>query len=175
MDPVVPAWLASIHAWAEGIEFSPLGVAIAESRYAFMIIEGAHLIGLAFAVGLLFVIDLRLLGVLLREVPAPRVMKNLRPWVLAGFAVIFVSGVLLFWSSAGRLVLSPAFPLKLLLIGLAGANALYFELVIARRAAVSQAQGALPRSARLAGLASLVLWSLVIVLGRLIPYLPSWT
>jgi hypothetical protein len=175
MNPEVSSWLAAIHAWAERVEFSATGVAIAESRYAFMVIEGAHLIGLAFAVGLLFFIDLRLLGVVLRNVPVRRVVTSLRPWVLGGFAVIFLSGVLLFWSSAGRLVASPAFALKLLLIALAGVNALYFELVIARREGLQQGTGSLPRSVRAAAVASLVLWSLVIVAGRLIPYLPDWT
>jgi len=33
---------------------------------------------------------------------------------------------------------------------------------------------ALPLAAQVAGAASIGLWSLVIVFGRLIPYLPSW-
>lgn len=174
MNDQVPAFLAGIHAWAERVELSPVGVAIAESRYAFAVIEGAHLIGLAVAVGLLFVVDLRLLGVILRSVSVPRVLKQLRPWIVGGFAVIFITGVLLFWSSAARLVLSPAFPIKLLLIVLAGLNALYFEVVIARSEAVRQRPWNLPFPARAAGFASLGLWSMVIVFGRLIPYLPSW-
>jgi hypothetical protein len=175
MNPDIPPSLAGIHALAERIEYSPLGVAIAESRYAFMIIEGVHLVGLAFAVGLLFVIDLRLMGVLLRGVPVQNIVAGLRPWVIAGFALIFLTGGLLFWSSAGRLVLSPAFSVKLGLIAVAGINALYFELVVARSEAVRQRPLELPVSVRAAGLASLVLWSMVIVFGRLIPYLPSWT
>lgn len=174
MHEEVPPALASIHAWAETVEYSSIGVAIAESRYAFAFIEGAHLIALAVAVGLLAIVDLRLLGVILREVAVQRVLAQLRPWIIGGFVVIFVTGVLLFWSAAGRMVLSPAFPIKLLLIVLAGFNALYFELLVARSEAVRTAQGVLPLPARVAGLASLSLWSLVIVFGRLIPYLPSW-
>lgn len=174
MNDQVPAFLAGIYAWAQTVELSPVGVAIAESRYAFAVIEGVHLIGLAVAVGLLFIVDLRLLGVVLRGVPVSKVLRQLRPWIIAGFAVIFITGVLLFWSSAARLVLSPAFPIKLFLILLAGLNALYFELVIGRSEAVRQRPWSLPLNARIAGLASLSLWSLVIVFGRLIPYLPSW-
>jgi hypothetical protein len=33
----------------------------------------------------------------------------------------------------------------------------------------------LPASLRAAAFASLLLWSLVIISGRLIPYLPGWT
>jgi len=154
------------------IEETPLAVALAESRYAFPIVEGIHLIGLALSVGLIFLTDLRLIGVLFREVPVPDVLRHLRPYVLAGFASVFISGGLLFWAEASMLVENPAFPLKLLFIVLAGLNALYFEFVIAKRASVRENHAVLPASVRRAGLASLVLWSLVIICGRLIPYMP---
>jgi hypothetical protein len=174
MNDYVPPPLEGLYAWALTVESAPLGVAIAESRFAFAIIEGIHLIGLVFAVGLLFLIDLRLMGVLLRGVSVHRVLAQLRPWAIAGFVTIFITGTLLFWSSAGRLVQSPVFPIKLGLIALAGLNALYFELVIARSEAVRQHPWQLPLSARLAGASSLLLWTLVIIAGRLIPYLPTW-
>jgi hypothetical protein len=101
------------------------------------------------------------------------VLHHLRPYVLGGFATIFVTGGLLFWSSAARMVASPAFLIKLVLIVLGVLNAAYFELVIARRHA-SRGNDALPASFRYAGLASLAIWTLVIVFGRLIPYIPDW-
>lgn len=174
MNGEIPAALTALHAWAERVEYSAVGVAIAESRHAFVLIEGAHLIGLSVAIGLLFVIDLRLLGVVLRGVPAPRVLAALRPWVFGGFALIFLTGALLFWAAAGRLVQSPAFAVKLVLILLAGVNALFFEVVLARRAPAAGAAVRVPVPARAAALASLVLWTLVIAFGRLIPYMPSW-
>lgn len=149
-------------------------MAIAESHYAFAIIEGLHLIGLAASVGLIFLTDLRLMGIILRRVPVDDVLRHLRPYVMTGFALIFITGGLLFWSSAARMLESPAFVVKMFLIVLAGANALYFELVIARRDSVHSNTGTLPPTARLAAAASLTLWTLVIVAGRLIPYLPDW-
>ena len=44
---------------AEAIEQSSVGAALAESRYAYPILEGVHLIGLAVSVGLIFLTDLR--------------------------------------------------------------------------------------------------------------------
>jgi hypothetical protein len=157
---------------AQRIEATPLAVALAESRYAFPIVEGVHLIGLALSVGLIFLTDLRLIGVLFREVPVTDVLRHLRPYVLMGFAAVFASGALLFWAEASMLVENPAFPVKLLFIVLAGLNALYFEFVIAKRAPVRENHPVLPASVRRAGLASLVLWSIVIICGRLIPYMP---
>ncbi len=160
---------------AEQIESSALGVAIAESRFAYPVIEGIHLIGLAVSVGLIFLTDLRLMGLILTRVPVDNVLKHLRPYVIGGFAAIFISGGLLFWSSAARMLESPAFAFKLLFIALAGVNALYFELVIARRERGALDPQKLPRAFGYAGAASFVLWTLTIVCGRLIPYLPTWS
>ena len=60
------------------------------------------------------------LGVFLRHIPASEVLQQLRPWVLGGFAAIFVSGGLLFWAEAATVVASPPFPFKLGFIVLAG-------------------------------------------------------
>jgi hypothetical protein len=164
--------MSTLSALAEQIENSPFGMALAESRYAFAVIEGVHLIGLALSVGLIFLTDLRLTGLLFKEVPVPDVLRNLRPYVIFGFIAVFVSGVLLFWAEAAMLVENPAFPFKLAFIVLAGINALYFEFVIAKRAPVRDNHAILPISVKRAGYVSLVLWTLVIICGRLIPYMP---
>jgi hypothetical protein len=166
---------AAVLAWGERVEGSAIGVAIAESRYAFLVIEGIHLIGLSVAVGLIAFTDLRLMGVILRQVPARDVVRQLRPWVIGGFSVIMVSGGLLFWAAAERVLESPAFPLKLGLIVLAAANAAWFEFIVARRPPQFGDPAGLPRGARWAGFASLSLWACVIVAGRLIAYLPHWS
>lgn len=166
---------AAVLAWGERVEGSGVGVAIAESRYAFLVIEGIHLIGLSIAVGLIAITDLRLIGVILRQVPAHEVVRQLRPWVIGGFAVIMASGGLLFWSAAGRVLESPAFPIKMVLIALGAVNAAWFEFYIARRPPQIGDPAGLPRGARVAGYASLSLWTLVIVAGRLIAYLPHWS
>jgi hypothetical protein len=165
--------MTTLIALAQQIESSAIGVAIAESRFAYPIIEGVHLIGLAVSVGLLFMIDLRLMGVFLRSVPLDRLLRSLRPVVLWGFAATFLSGGLLFWSSAERMLASPAFALKLLFLLLAGINAAIFELISAPRHLPVRDPASLPRSFRYAGFASLTLWTLTIAFGRLIPYLPG--
>ena len=156
---------------AEFVQNSDVGVAIAESTLAFPLIEGTHLLGLSLSVGLLFLIDLRLIGWFLRDVPLVVVLQALRRYVLAGFALVFASGSLLFWSEAATVLNTVVFPLKLLFILLAGLNALYFDRVLAKRAdADPVAPQALPLGIRLAGVTSLLLWTLVIICGRLIPY-----
>lgn len=166
--------MSLIYEFAQQLQDTSFGTALAESRYAFPIIEGFHLIGLSLSVGLIGLIDLRLVGWLLRDVPRVEVLRSLRPWVLAGFALTFLSGSLLFSAEATTVLDSPVVPFKFLFIVLAGANALYFELKLKRLEtgegdALEQKHAALFRTA---GLASLGLWALVVTTGRLIPYIP---
>jgi hypothetical protein len=167
--------MTTIAAIADAIEATTIGTAIAESRYAFPIIEGTHLIALSISVGLIFLTDLRLMGLVLRKVPLTSVLHGLRPYVLSGFVLVFLSGGLLFWAEAATVIKSPAWVFKFAFIGLAGLNALYFEFVIARRPDALVDRPILPRGVRYAGLASLTIWTLVIICGRLIAYLPNWS
>ena len=164
--------MSSLIAIAESIEQSQIGVAIAESRYWWPIFEGTHLLSLSISFGLILVTDLRLVGVLLRRVPVTEVLHQLRPYVLGGFALTFISGGLVFWSEAATVMVSPLWTAKILLILLGGLNALYFEVVIARRPEVVENHTPLPSSVRYAGLASMMIWTVVIVCGRLLAYLP---
>jgi hypothetical protein len=157
--------------FAQTLNDSEIGTALRESVYAFPIVEGIHLIGLAFSIGLLFFLDLRLLGLFLPQVPVALVMRPLRPWLLGGFTVTIVTGVLLFTAAATKIAALSVFLYKLGFIALAGINALWFELRWGRSALDWGSRSILPIGVKVAGAASLVLWSLVVITGRLIPYM----
>jgi len=150
---------------------SEIGTSIRESLFVFPLIEGLHLLSLALSVGLIVFTDLRLVGLFLRDVPASQLLRQLRPWILGGFAVQFLTGILLFWSSATKVVELPIFWLKLVVILLAGINVLWFELKWVRRVAEWDTEVAPPKAVRLAGWASFGFWVIVVISGRLIPYL----
>ena len=150
---------------------SELGTGLRESIYMFPFIEGLHLIGLTLSVGLLFFVDLRLLGVFLPELPVAQVLRPLRPWLLSGFTLTFLTGILLFIAGAAKIILLSVFFYKLGFIALAGLNALWFEWKWSAEIDVWGEASVLPLPVKLAGVASLTLWSLVIIAGRLIPYL----
>ncbi len=150
---------------------SELGTALRESLYMFPLVEGIHLVGLVLSVGLILVTDLRLVGLFLRNVPVADVLKQLRPWVLSGFAVTFITGVLLIWAEGPRIWEIPVFPLKIVLIALAGLNAGWFELKYGKTVSIWGNAPAFPKGAKIAGWVSLLSWSAVVICGRLIPYL----
>ncbi len=157
--------------YAQRIEDSSWATDLHESFYMFPLIEGSHLLGLALSVGLLAIIDLRLLGVILTDVPKAQLLKQLRPWLLWGFVATFATGLILLATQATEAFHNPAFLYKLLFIAFAGINALVFELNVVRKWATDEHVSKFKD--RLAGGISLSLWVLVIVSGRLIPYLAS--
>lgn len=152
---------------------SPLGTSLAESLYVYPLVEGTHLLSLAFSFGLIVLTDLRLTGFIFTRVPVHILLQQLRPWLIAGFVVTFATGILLTFAAGPELVAAPVFPLKLLFIFLAGLNALWFELRFGRTAIEWGGAAVLPTGAKTAGWISLLSWSAVVVLGRLIPYLDS--
>jgi hypothetical protein len=98
-----------------------------------------------------------------RALPLPAFARLAVRTSLAAFALAAASGGLLFISAATELAANPAFRLKLVLILMAGVNALVFH-----------ARDSLRRQDRLARWqagASLLIWLAVIGAGRMIAYI----
>jgi hypothetical protein len=153
-----------------GVARGELATFIQLTPYAYALLEGAHLVGIAFFFGSIFVLDLRLLGSTpsLAAGPADRFLLRI---CVPAFAVLVVTGVLLFVPSADRFASSPAFLLKLGVIALGGVNALAFY-----RAAHAPGETDRRRSkravwtARTAAVVSVAVWVGAIALGRSMGY-----
>lgn len=147
-----------------------MGTAIRESVWVFPIILAFHSLGLTLSVGTVVWLDLRLLGVKMRGQPVSEVYQQLKPWMLSGFAVMFLSGVLLFSAQAARCYENVYCRSKILLLVVPGLNALIYHLVTERSIIRWDQDGTPPLSARTAGLVSLVSWIAIVVLGRQIVF-----
>ena len=153
--------------WVYGTTVS---VAIRESEWLFPIIETIHVLGLSLSVGLLFVSDLRLIGLALTRRAASDLWSQLWPWMMVGFVIMFVSGALLFWSQPIKAYQSIFFRIKLLLLVCAALNAAYYHATVFRRIREWDADPIPPIQARLTGWLSLALWVGVIAAGRTMAY-----
>jgi hypothetical protein len=139
--------------------------------------ETLHFMGMALLVGIVGVLDLRLLGVA-RGLPVSPLSKLL-PWGLAGFALNLVTGFLFYagapeqYMGNGDDVLpNQAFELKLLFIVLAGLNVLVFYATgLNRQVEAIEAGQDAPIAAKLVGGASLFLWVGVMYWGRMLPFI----
>src|SRR5436190_19759723 len=152
------------------LEGTSLATLIQESRYGFPIVVAAHILGLTLSVGTLLWVDLRLLGIALQRLSISHVYRGAAPWFLAGFAMVFASGLALFTAYATLAYANFYFRLKMIALVLAGVNALVFHVMTQRSSAQWDAAPRPPAAARVAGLTSIVLWVAVMLAGRLMSY-----
>jgi hypothetical protein len=160
----------SIDGFVEWIATTGGSVALHESQYLYVIVESMHVFTLCLFVGLSSMLDLRLLGLIMREVPVSKVVARLLPWTIAGFSVMVITGALLFYAVPVRSYHSVFFRAKVILLILAGVNAWVFHAGVWRHTATWDLDRVPPAAARFAGGASLVLWISIIFAGRLIAY-----
>lgn len=153
--------------WLEG---TWAGVLARESTYGFQALVGLHLLGIILSVGALMWLDLRLMGLTMRSVRVSELNRSLAPWFLVGFATMFASGMLLFAGFATAAYGNLFFRIKIAMIVLAGLNALYFHFTTGRTRPHWDAMATPPPAVRFAGLASLVMWSVVVLAGRMMSY-----
>jgi hypothetical protein len=147
-----------------------MGSSIRESLWLFPAIETVHLLGMAVLVAAVAAFDLRLLGWTFRHSRVTDLALRLLPWAWAAFAVQVVTGVLLFSSEAVKIYGNPAFRLKLLLILLAGVQALLFQFTAYRHLPAWDNRNTLPFAAKLSGAVSLLLWIAIVAAGRFIGF-----
>ncbi len=145
----------------EWIDRTALSAAMHNSHVFRPIAETIHLLGISLAIGTIVVVDLSLLGAAMRRDAALRIAGQLAPFTRAGFAVIFASGALLFWSDALRLHDKPLFWIKMALLLVA----VLYRATVYRRT-LQPGQPLSSWSARLAAAASLALWVGVGFVGK---------
>ena len=157
-------------AWCKWLEQTSVGANVRQSLWLFPAIETIHLLGMAALLAAIGAFDLRLIGVVLPDQSLSRLSARLLPWAWVAFAMQVISGGLLFSSEAARMVVNPAFRLKVVLILLAGAHACVFQL-LARRGLPAWSSATPPLAARVAGCTSLLLWIGVVAAGRWIGFI----
>ena len=97
-------------------------------------------------------------------------LNRLVPWGVGGYLVNVTTGSMFLLTEPDQYVFNTAFHFKMLFMALAGLNVAMFYLRVFREIRPIGAGGDLPRAAKLAGGASLLLWIGVMVCGRLLTF-----
>lgn len=130
--------------------------------------ETFHFIGMSLLFGSLLVMDLRVMGFLRRHVSLHGV-HSLTPWGLTGFLINLITGLGFVFKDANRYFENPDFLFKMVCILLAGINFLVFWFFIRQQLDKLPDDGETSLPAKAVGATSIILWTLVIWGGRLIP------
>jgi uncharacterized protein DUF6644 len=160
----------SLLGWCQWLEHTPFAFAIAESTWLFPLLEGSHILALPVSVGMILLVDLRLLGLAFRGSPASRIFIEVLRWSTPGFALVFITGGLLFVAHAGEAYGNAFFRVKLMFLVLLGINAALYQTVFYPRMAEWDRARTTPVGAKLCAGLSLIAWITVIVCGRTMAY-----
>ncbi len=154
----------------EWLAHTRASVAMTESVWAFPIVESIHVLSLCLFLGMTTILDLRLLSLVMRDLPVSEVATRLLPWTAAGFVLMVVSGALTFLNAPVRYYENMFFRIKMAALLLAGLNVWVFHTGIWRKVAAWDRHAVAPFRARLAAGLSLFLWACIVVAGRMIAY-----
>lgn len=166
MHEQLPAFLAFF-------KYSWVGELVRGVPWLFEWLEAFHFIGFALLIGVVGILDLRILGVA-RGIPVGPIHRLL-PWAFVGFGINLITGIGFFCSEPESYAYIWVYKLKMALILLAGLNALWFRLAVYHEIeAWGEYVEATPLAKLICGL-SLSLWVGVLVAGRFIAYFSSGT
>ena len=135
--------------------------ALQSSVWAYPALESLHVLGIALLVGNLVALEVRVFGGA-AAVPVAALARLSLTIALLGFVLAATTGLLMFSTRPGELLANRYFLTKMVLLALAGANALWFH-----------ARGSLRRLdtlARAQMLLSTALWVAAVFCGRWIAY-----
>lgn len=159
--------------WSEGL---------ASTLNVWGLLEGSHVLSLMLFAGTIFLVDLRLLGVGFKKTPISVISDRVLPLTVFGFALMVVTGGLLFYAKPLLYYHNLWFRLKLIFLAIAVINIFIFHYKVQKDRAQWDTAVKPPAKARISAMVSIVSWILVITFGRFIAYdwfecgkpLPHW-
>ena len=146
------------------LQTNAIADALNSSEWVFPIAECFHIAAFAWSIGLIALVDFRLMGVGMKREAASEIARATAPWTLLGLAVVLLSGPILFLSDTRMYLHNPSFRFK---IG-ALVIAIIFNYTIHRKVALSDTSSAGVKV--LVGVVSLALWVSVVFGGLFIAF-----
>ena len=137
--------------------------------WTWAICETLHFMGLSLLIGVVGLLDVRLMGGM-RRLPLVA-LRRLLPFGIAGFAINAVTGAIFVLGTPEQYVTNVAFAMKMLFVGISGLNVLYFETTRGHQVLALPPDAPMPTAFRMAGAISLASWFMVLYWGRMLPYI----
>lgn len=152
------------------LDRTPGSTSLHESFYLYNWVETTHVLTLMLSLGLLLVVDLRMLGFAFTDIPATRLAQRLQWPMLIGFTVMFMTGMALFYAIPVRSSQSLWLRVKFMLLLAAFINAVVFHKHLRNAGPDWNTAVMAPVSLRRGAWMSIGCWVGVVVCGRFIAY-----
>jgi uncharacterized membrane protein SirB2 len=161
----------SIHDFGAWLGATPLSLLIQQVAWVIPAVQTLHILCIAIVMSSVFMVDLRLLGVIATAQPLASVAERFLPWIWPTLIVLLLSGSTLIIGEPARSLENPAFRVKLLLIIAAIAVTAVLQRVLRRDPGFFDVSARRRAGAKFIAAASLILWVGIVCAGRWIAYL----
>jgi hypothetical protein len=138
--------------------------------WGFGALEMIHVAAISVVVGMIAVLDLRLMGLASTRLKVTDLYRDIIPITWAAFAVAVPTGLLMFMGQAIKYTANIAFQLKIALLILAFVNMLMFRWLVFPNVAAWDHNASTPVGAKIAGAVSLLTWIVTVMAARWIGY-----
>ena len=160
-------WLQDVPGAVDGDPSTSWSQVLAGSLHLWALIEGTHVLSLMLFAGTILMVDLRMLGLAFKDVPYSTLNNKILSYTIAGFALVMITGLVLFYSNPVHYYHSVWFRAKVIFIILASANIFWFHYKTQKSLADWDTLANPPAGVKLAASLSLASWIFVIIFGRL--------
>jgi hypothetical protein len=138
------------------------------TAWAWPIAECLHFSGLVLLVGTVGLFDLRVVGV--GKGLTPHELHRLVPYGVAGFGISLLTGIAFLCGTPGQYAYNPSFHLKVIFLGIAGLNLVYFYSRPFRAVRALGPYDTAPLEARICASVSLFAMTGIMLFGRMLTF-----
>jgi hypothetical protein len=142
--------------------------------WAIPAIQTIHIVGIGVTMGSAFMLTLRVIGVSGMDQTLLEAQRRYLPWLTGALLVLLASGVLLILAEPAREFFSLSFRLKMVLVAICAALAIWFGRSVNRHTVHWEERRLRSIRVRAIAGATLLLWVAIIFLGRFIAYDSVW-
>jgi len=128
--------------------------AISESLWIYPLDQAIHLVFLALFAGSILILDIRLLGLGMREQTVAKIARDSWPWVIVGFLGLVATGIPQLIQNAMREYYSEFFWIKMYVLPIA----LIYTITVRRMVSQADEGRVNPGVQKIVGLVSILLW-----------------
>lgn len=162
-----PAAAQAKPAAAKKLEPGGIGDYVTSEMWMWPACETLHFVGLSLLMGVVLLINLRMLGVVKNV--SFHALHRLLPWAVLGFAVNLLTGMLFFAGRSSQYTTNTVFQWKIAMVVLAGVNALYFTMF--DETWTLKAGDDAPVMAKVMAGSAMFLWMAILFCGSMLPFL----
>lgn len=134
------------------------------------ILEGTHVVTLMLFAGTIWLVDLRMLGLVFKNVPFSKINDKVLPYTMIGFALMLITGFILFLAKPMDYYHNVWFRAKIIFLIIASINIFWFHYRVQKNQDEWDANPNPPAPVKLSAVISLTSWVVIIIFGRFIAY-----